>query len=124
MEACFLSSFPLAFWDEEGVRKDIAVIVLVFLRDILEETANVSYQFEKKIHPESTCDVQGEMHLNFMPYDSPCDEEQARKDTLSTVVFTGKVFRLDVSFFYFPPILRQEQPQKMKGFTIGEGNGG
>lgn len=30
------------------MRKDIAVIVLVFLRDILEETANVSYQFEEK----------------------------------------------------------------------------
>lgn len=58
MEACFLFAYPLAFWDEEGWGGgSIAGIVLIFPKDILEETVNVSYQVEEKIHPESTRDI-------------------------------------------------------------------
>lgn len=51
-----------------------------------------------------------EMLLNFMPYDSPCDEEQASK--LSTVVFTDKIFRLDISFIII--IIRTETASENK----------
>jgi len=56
------------------------------------------------------------MLLNFMPYDSPCDEEQASK--LSTVVFTDKIFRLDISFIIiiiiFIIIIRTETASENK----------
>lgn len=60
----------------------------------------MTYQF-KKIHPsrESTCDIQGEMLLDFMPYGAPHTEEQARKSILSIAVLQGKLLRLDIFFF-------------------------
>ena len=39
------------------------------------------------------------MLLDFMPYDAPHAEEQARKNILSIAVLQGKLLRLDIIFF-------------------------
>lgn len=110
MEACFLFAYPLAFWDEEGWGGERCWYSTDFpegypwgdCQRVLPgwgKNSSRKYSWHR------------EMLLNFMPYDSPCDEEQASK--LSTVVFTDKVFRLDISFIIII-IIRTETASENK----------